>query len=634
MKYLFCFQSIAQSRHFLEAIRRLRARGDAVTILAVKAGPGIAPPPYLADIPGLEFVGWPEGDGSFWSLHADPFRMARSAAFFADERFGDTREIRARVLRALDPVLRQAASGAPRGERLLATVERAIPPPTDVTRMIGSVDPDVVLVSPLVNHLMGGQADFVKAAHALGVPVGLPAFSWDNFSSKGALHAVPDRVFVWNRTQTDELLDLHGLDRAIVSEHGAWRFDSYRRLRPTLDRRTFCAQYGFDASKPTLLYLGSSPLIAPNEGAFAERWLTAVRGSDDPRVAEANVLLRPHPRNLPAWKAMLETARPERVALQDPDSLSLFDEQALFDTIHNSEACFAVNTSAVLEAAIQGKPVLTVLHPDIADGQAGTLHYAYLTEAGGGLLYEAGSFEEHMRDLSRVLAADAVRPDPRAKAFAAAFLEHPEREADCSRSLIDAIDALARLPKRPQRRSASARALDGAVRALVSTGLLPITPVVDPQVHSMPGFLGGRSVPASLRHPTTLPPFRPLWRRRFAAIEAALPEILAGTREPSVAEAQIVEALHDRFAQTRQSSVLATLRKRCAKRLAKGRRAAGADMAPPRELDWLRRPGGRKYVCEVLLAELERRHLAMKRLPSAGTTAARPQIAPPSRRAS
>lgn len=69
-----------------------------------------------------------------------------------------------------------------------------------------------------------------------------------------------------------------------------------------------------------------------------------------------NVLVRPHPKNLAQWtSADLED---ERTRIQRVDSLKNV-EQPLFDALHDAHAVVGVNTSALLEAAIVGRSVLS-----------------------------------------------------------------------------------------------------------------------------------------------------------------------------------------------------------------------------------------------------------------------------------
>ena len=57
-------------------------------------------------------------------------------------------------------------------ERTRDGEETVIPPPDSVVEWIRAVDPDVILVSPLVTDA-SAQTDVVKAAQAAGLPVAL-----------------------------------------------------------------------------------------------------------------------------------------------------------------------------------------------------------------------------------------------------------------------------------------------------------------------------------------------------------------------------------------------------------------------------------------------------------------------------
>ena len=67
----------------------------------------------------------------------------------------------------------------------------------------------------------------------LSIPVGFPVFSWDNLSTKGALHVAPDSVFAWNEVQRRELVALHGLDPSCVKITGAPRFGEFFERQPS-----------------------------------------------------------------------------------------------------------------------------------------------------------------------------------------------------------------------------------------------------------------------------------------------------------------------------------------------------------------------------------------------------------------
>src|SRR5712691_5794079 len=75
-----------------------------------------------------------------------------------------------------------------------------------------------------------------------------------------------------------------------------------------------------------------------------------------------------------------------------------------YDSIFHSAAVVGINTSAMIEAAIVGRSVLTILDPEYERVQRGTLHFRYLLEVGGGFVSVAESLGEHVAQLEHALA--------------------------------------------------------------------------------------------------------------------------------------------------------------------------------------------------------------------------------------
>src|SRR5262249_50829853 len=152
-------------------------------------------------------------------------------------------------------------------------------------------------------------------------------------------------------------------------------------------------QVGLSADRPFLLYVCSSPFIAPSEVESIERWIRALRTSSDPALREAGILVRPHPQNAKQWLKADLSSYPDvvvwpRAGANPIDSTSRAD---FFDSLFHSAAVVGVNTSAQIEAAIVGRPVYTVLLPEFAATQEGTLHFHHLANDERGLLHVARS---------------------------------------------------------------------------------------------------------------------------------------------------------------------------------------------------------------------------------------------------
>lgn len=322
-------------------------------------------------------------------------------------------------------------------DSVLAAVDRLIPPSEPMLAFLRAEQLDVAVGVTRVNF-GHNEAGLVRAAQAGGIPVGLIVWSWDNLSSKGLLHEPPDRLFVWNELQAREAVELHGVDPATVEVTGAPRFDAFFALRPSASRDELLAADGLDPDRRAILYLGSSGFVTKSEPDFIDEWVRALRASAEPALREANVLVRAHPgaSDEPAWTAWT----PEDGTVAAP--VSHARAQQLFDQLFVADAVVALNTSAELEAAIAGRPVLTVTVGDRAPGQQGTSHFSYLLADDGGFVETAGSLDEHLPQLLR-----ALEEDPHAEArsrFVESFLRPRGIDRPAGPELADAIERLAR----------------------------------------------------------------------------------------------------------------------------------------------------------------------------------------------
>jgi hypothetical protein len=89
-----------------------------------------------------------------------------------------------------------------------------------------------------------------------------------------------------------------------------------------------------------------------------------------------------------------------------------------FDSVHHSCAVVGINTTAMVESAIVGRPVLSLVTPKFSRGQEGTLHFRQISAETGGIVRVARSIEEHAAQL-----AEAVDPSADGAAELRAFAE-------------------------------------------------------------------------------------------------------------------------------------------------------------------------------------------------------------------
>lgn len=433
-------------RNFAASLRMLRRKGYRIVLaLPETAERGSDADRSIVRRNVFELLYVPVRRDDAWAELTNWLRPARMYAHFLQARYAAADYLRQRAagwtLEAVrsfvdDPLFRDRQTLL---RRLLSAAETAVPAWTEATRVLEAVAPDAILVSPLLFPNTYYQNDYVKAAHALGLPVALPVFSWDNLTNKGPIQVLPDHLFVWNETQREEAVELHGMPARAVTSTGGMRFDQFFDEAPRSDRRSFHAALGLDPERPLLTYLGSSRTIAPEEHLFVRRWLLALRGSQDPRLAGCNVLIRPHPSNCEIWQSA-DFAGLGPVAFS---SMDVSNVDGVIDAVLHSVAVVGINTTAMLEAGALERPLFTITDPAVRDGQAGTLHFHYLTEVAGGLVSTAADFDAHLRQLGAVLDGDQSYVG-KSRHFSDAFLRPPERTRPSVEVFVEAVERFVR----------------------------------------------------------------------------------------------------------------------------------------------------------------------------------------------
>ena len=113
------------------------------------------------------------------------------------------------------------------------------------------------------------------------------------------------------------------------------------------------------------------------------------------------------------------------------------EPKALSRLLAEADAVVALNTSAEIEAAIAGKPVLTFRAGPEARGQEGSIHFTYLLEQNGGFVLDALTLDEHVEKLGAVLHGD-WDPEP-LRLFVETFVRPNGLERPVTPLLAEAI---------------------------------------------------------------------------------------------------------------------------------------------------------------------------------------------------
>ena len=453
MRILFATSHFGFLRNFEFAIRALAARGHELRLMADRRdslGGTRTVDSLKADFPdSISVVEGPRIKETTWQPLGSALRLTLDYWRYRHPRYAESPKLTARAASQAPPLASALARlpviGSRPGLRAMGSVvralERSLPVSKEVTRFLESERPDLLMVTPLL-YFGSQQGDYVRAAARLGIRSVLCVGSWDHLTTKGLIHVTPDRVVVWNESQRREVAEIHGIDPSRVAVTGAQAYDHWFITRPSTTRDAFCARAGLRTDRPFLLYLCSSPFITPHEVGSVERWIAGLRESAVPELRDAGVLVRPHPQNFEQW-AGVDLARFGNAVVCPRGGANPIDQDAraeYFDSMFHSAGVVGVNTSGLIESGIVGRMVYTVLDPEFAGTQEGTLHFRHLQSVNGGLLHVGRTLTEHYAQVADLLTGRSTLDD-KGRRFVEAFIRPRGLEVPAAEVFADVIEA-------------------------------------------------------------------------------------------------------------------------------------------------------------------------------------------------
>jgi hypothetical protein len=370
-------------------------------------------------------------------------------------------------MRPLNRIASLSQSGVARLIGTLQALERAVPTSSEVNGFLSSQRPDVLVVSPLIDAA-SDQVDIVRAARSSGIPVIAAIASWDNLTNKGHMRVEPDLVHGVERLPEDRSR------RPARHRPGSGRSDWRTAVRPLVRSPAEHVASGVPATgRPARGSTGrpvhrSSVFIARStqEVPFVRRWLEEMRKSEDPVLRDAAVLVRPHPFNADAWiTADFSDLGPVAIWPRMRYTPAAEDARtSLFDSLSFCDAVVGINTSAMIEASILGKAVLSLLTPEFAGTRKGRCTSVICCRRTCGFLRVANAIDVHLSQLAALLR-DPELTRRETEQFVTRFIRPHGITTPCTPILSDTIRT-ARC-----RRSASSPARHGRVAHPAGAGV-------------------------------------------------------------------------------------------------------------------------------------------------------------------
>jgi hypothetical protein len=259
-------------------------------------------------------------------------------------------------------------------------LERRVPPAKEITRELASERPDVVVASP-ANLKDSIEIEYVKAARALDIATVVPVASWDNLTTKGLIHVVPDLTLAWNETQREEAIRIHAVPPKQVAVTGSPFFDPW--FEPSVEREprdAFCRKVGLDPAQPFAVYLGSSRNIARDETWLVSALARQLRTAADEGLRSMQLLVRPHPANADVYAALDE---PNAVVWPKAGRLpgSGSSRRDFAATLEHAVAGVGINTSGMIDAVVADRPCIALMTAQYDATQRHAVHFKHLAQA-------------------------------------------------------------------------------------------------------------------------------------------------------------------------------------------------------------------------------------------------------------
>jgi hypothetical protein len=459
VRILFLMRHVGYVRNFEWTLRRLLDRGHRVELAFQHGSHNLVLDPsnvaqQLADqYPRFSKAVAPMREDAL-GFAAQELRLGLDYLRYLEPEYHNAPKLRERARRSVSETWLKRTSTGPfatstgravlaRGLRALAG---ALPTDAGIDAFLEVNQPQVLAVTPLIEP-GAPQAEYLRSARRLGIRTALCVASWDNLTNKGLIHGAVDLVTVWNDAMKQEAVSFHGIPPERVAVTGAQPFDHWFDWAPSTTREEFCRRVGLRSDTPYILYLCSSGFIAPQESGFIRNWIAEIRRSPWPALANAGILVRPHPQNVKQWRDDGLSEFRDVVVWPRAGATPADDQRRaeFFDSIYHCGAAVGVNTTAEIESAIVGRGVFTLLAPEFRDTQEGTLHFEHLRRAGGGLVQVAESMTDHLAQLDAALR-DPSAGRERCRRFVETFVRPHGINEPAATRVVRALEDLVRSP--------------------------------------------------------------------------------------------------------------------------------------------------------------------------------------------
>lgn len=270
-------------------------------------------------------------------------------------------------------------------KRYLDKIEASAPPDAGIVAQLKELKPDIVIVTNGNVSSSTPDYDYIAMSAHLGIPCVQFMVSWDGLETKGYIHKIPDKMFLWNEIQKRTAVEKHGIPPDRIQLVGSPFYDAFYAYAESIksgpksyspDRAAFCAKYGLDPKRPILMYMSSTPYSG--DLALLQDIRKYFDESGDQRLKNVQILARSHPAVHKFFKGV---SSPPGLAVQNGE-VPRTDEAVKFfyESLHHSMGVAGICTSGLFLAFIADKPVVTIIDNRFKRIQLNSPHFRQLVE--------------------------------------------------------------------------------------------------------------------------------------------------------------------------------------------------------------------------------------------------------------
>jgi hypothetical protein len=411
-------------------LRRLAEQGNRVEVVFTSRSEALADAydEIKIDVPTVMSVGTIQQPDGMWAgighgLHA----LSSYLSLAAGVRHKAQRALTRFASTVLMPGVRPIAALARRSPRTMVVVRRLIawlggvvPSSRQARDLLLQRRPDAVLMLPdndvvVALDSAGPRADLAAAAASLGIPVLSIAAGPDGLLDGTMLYAGARHVFVADAAQASSLAGV--IDPARVTVIGAAYAEHDVDEPPIIGADEFRARLGLPQDRPFALFVGTSGLLADlaRDVELLKRWIESLRRSDDQRLRELPLLVRP-PRHAPRWRRLdLSGLGPAVVCPRRYERSGELDTTLLHESVRYAAVVVGIDGLALAAAASLGRPGIAVMRADGSPVDAGDLPMRDLWTTAGSSIRYAATLDElnaRMRECLNAVATESATASP------------------------------------------------------------------------------------------------------------------------------------------------------------------------------------------------------------------------------